>query len=77
MLKYLYALLFSEIHLALLKAGLDPMVGIFHADQYRDSFVYNVMESVRSDVDARLLSFINDHIFWEKNFTRREMVGLD
>jgi CRISPR/Cas system-associated endonuclease Cas1 len=52
MLNYLYALLFSETRLALLTAGLDPMAGIFHADQYRDAFVYNIMEGVRSDVDV-------------------------
>jgi CRISPR-associated protein Cas1 len=59
MMNYLYALLYAETRLALLKAGLDPTAGIFHADDlYRDSFAYDVMEAVRSDVDIWLLEFV-------------------
>jgi len=61
-LNYLYALLFAETRLGLLRAGFDPMAGVVHADnQYRDSFVYDVMDAVRPDVDAWLFGFVQNH----------------
>ena len=46
------------------------MVGIFHVDnQYCDSFGYDVMEGVRSDVDEWLLDFIQKNKFKKKYFT--------
>jgi CRISPR-associated protein Cas1 len=56
MLNYPYALLFTETRLALIKRGFDPMAGIIHAgNQYQDSFAYDVMETLRPQVDDRLL----------------------
>jgi len=50
------------------------MAGVIHADYpYRDSFAYDVMEAVRSDVDAWLLEFMQNHIFSVKDF--KEMYG--
>jgi hypothetical protein len=43
----------SEACLALLSVGLDPALGILHADQpNRDSFALDAMEPVRPTVDA-------------------------
>jgi len=48
LLNYLYGILYSQVHLALMKAGIDPYMSILHADQYsRPTFVYDVIEIYR------------------------------
>jgi CRISPR-associated endonuclease Cas1 len=59
MMNYAYALLESESSLAARALGLDPAMGIFHADQpNRDSLSCDLMEPVRPQVDAYLLDWI-------------------
>jgi CRISPR/Cas system-associated endonuclease Cas1 len=53
------------------------MAGVAHADnQYRDSFVYDVMEPIRPDVDAWLLEFIQNHLFSPKDFNEKKDGGI-
>jgi CRISPR-associated endonuclease Cas1 len=60
-LNYLYALLESESRLALAALGLDPGIGVLHADlRARDSLACDVMEPVRPQVDAYLLDWIQN-----------------
>jgi len=69
MLNYLYALLDSETRIAILTMGLDPGVGILHADQpARDSLVYDLMEPVRPAVDAWLLALLRERRFARDDF---------
>ena len=71
-LNYLYSLLFAEVRLAILQKSLDPEAGIFHADElYRGSFVYNVMEAARSDVDGWFLDFAHRTQFSKKWFQEK------
>lgn len=57
MLSDLYAILETEVRLAILTMGLDPGMGILHADlKSRDSFVYDVIEPLRPVVDGYLLT---------------------
>jgi hypothetical protein len=66
---YLFACVESEARLALLAHGLDPALGVLHADQRnRDSFALDVMEPVRSDVDAFLLDLLEDRVFTARDF---------
>lgn len=59
MLNYLYALLESEARLAIAALGLDPGLGVLHADTpSRDSLACDIMEAVRPDVDAYLLDWL-------------------
>lgn len=59
MMNYLYALLEAEASLAARALGLDAAMGIFHVDQpNRDSLACDLMEPVRSQVDAYLLDWI-------------------
>jgi CRISPR-associated endonuclease Cas1 len=59
MMNYVYALLESEASLAARALGMDPAMGIFHADQpNRDSLACDLMEPVRPLVDAYLLDWI-------------------
>jgi hypothetical protein len=72
LLNFTYTLLESESHLALLAAGLDPTLGVLHADQRnRDSFALDAMEPVRPDVD----SFVFD-LLEERTLTSRDFVEL-
>ena len=66
---YLFACLESEARLALLAHGLDPTLGVLHADQRnRDSLALDAMEPVRGDVDAFLLDLLEDRVFSARDF---------
>ena len=69
LLNYLYALLEAESRLALLAAGLDPTLGVLHADQRnRDSFALDALEPVRPDVDAFVLDLLETRVFTSHDF---------
>jgi CRISPR-associated endonuclease Cas1 len=58
-LNYLYSVLESEARLAAAALGLDPGLGVLHVDTpARDSLACDLMEPVRSQVDAYLLDWI-------------------
>src|SRR5206468_4162571 len=58
-LNYCYALAEVECLLALQSVGLDPGMGILHADQKaRDSMALDLLEVVRPDVDEWVLGLI-------------------
>jgi len=73
LLNYLYGMLYTSVHLAQLKAGLDPYMGILHADQYggKPTLVYDAIEPYRvwaDDVALRLTlsGLINAVVFEER-----------
>jgi CRISPR-associated endonuclease Cas1 len=69
LLNYLYAILEAEARIALLSVGLDPGIGVLHADQRsRDSLACDVMEAVRPQVDAYLLDLLTNHTFSARDF---------
>jgi CRISPR-associated endonuclease Cas1 len=69
MRNYLFACLESESRLALLAQGLDPTLGVLHADQRnRDSLALDAMEPVRAEVDAFLLDLLEDREFTTRDF---------
>lgn len=48
LLNYLYGILYAQVELALMKAGLDPYTGVLHADQYkRPTLVFDCIELYR------------------------------
>lgn len=53
LLNYLYGMLYTSVHLALLKSGLDPYTGILHADRYGGSptLVFDAIEPWRPWAD--------------------------
>jgi CRISPR-associated protein Cas1 len=52
MLNYGYGILYGKIEGALIKAGIDPYVGVFHRDDYnRPALVFDVIEKYRVWVD--------------------------
>lgn len=60
MLNYGYAILATEVWLAILRAGLDPWAGFLHADsQRRPGLVYDLMEPFRAPVvDKAIMSIL-------------------
>lgn len=69
MLNYLYAIAEAETRIALLAVGLDPGLGIVHADQKnRDSFACDVMEVIRPNIDAFVLELMQSRPFGTGDF---------
>jgi CRISPR-associated endonuclease Cas1 len=69
MLNLLYALLEAEAAIACLAVGLDPGLGILHADQpARASLSLDVMEPVRPAVDAFVLDLLHSRILSARDF---------
>ncbi len=69
LLNYVYALLESESRLALLAGGLDPTLGVLHADQRnRDSFALDAMEPIRPAVDAFVLDLLEERVLTSRDF---------
>ena len=68
-LNYLYAILEAETRIALLTVGLDPVLGIVHADyRGRDSFALDVMEAARPKVNAFVLQLLRRRTFRAGDF---------
>jgi CRISPR-associated protein Cas1 len=68
-LNYLYAVLASEMTMALAGAGLDPGLGLFHSDvARRASLAYDAMEAVRPSVDGWLAAWLADARFSKRDF---------
>ncbi len=51
-LNYLYGMLYGTTETALMRAGLDPQIGVLHAEQYnRPVLVYDFIEQYRPQAD--------------------------
>jgi CRISPR-associated endonuclease Cas1 len=73
-LNYLYAILEAEARIAALRMGLDPGLGLLHADQRaRDSLSCDLMEAVRPKVDEFVLDLLASRTFHKSDlFETRE-----
>jgi CRISPR-associated endonuclease Cas1 len=73
-LNYGYAILEAEARIACLTVGLDPGMGVMHADQRgRDSLALDLIEPVRPRVDAMVLDLLSRRVFAAKDlFETRE-----
>ena len=68
-LNYLYALLEAEATIACHALGLDPGLGVLHADTpSRDSLALDVMEPARPSVDRYVLDLLRNHVFRARDF---------
>lgn len=73
LLNYGYGMLYGKIEGALIKAGIDPYVGIFHRDDYnRPALVYDIIEKYRIWIDFVVIQLcaqdaMNDECFIQKD----------
>ncbi len=66
---YLYAILETEMTIALLAVGLDPGIGIFHTDiDRRSSLALDAIEAVRPYVDCWLAAYLATSVFANRDF---------
>lgn len=64
LLNYLYAIVEAETRIACRAVGLDPGLGIVHADyRARDSLALDLMEPIRPHVDRYVLELLRDRAF--------------
>jgi CRISPR-associated endonuclease Cas1 len=71
-LNYLYAILESEARIAALTMGLDPGMGVMHADQRaRDSLACDLMEAIRPNVDEYALDLLQSRALRSAIFSKR------
>lgn len=72
LLNYGYGMLYGKIEGALIKAGIDPYVGVFHRDDYnRPVLVFDVIERYRVWVDYVVIQLCRQHAFPEECFVFR------
>jgi len=68
-LNYCYAILEAETRLALLQVGMDPHLGLLHADyRWRPSLALDLMEPMRPIVDEFVLDLLEDRVFSYNDF---------
>lgn len=73
MLNYGYGLLYGKIEGALIKAGIDPYVGIMHRDNYnRPVLVYDVIEIYRIWIDYVVFNLAAQHAITDEYFSVKE-----
>jgi CRISPR-associated protein Cas1 len=73
MLNYGYAVLESQVQMAVVAAGLDPTIGFMHADgEGRSALVLDLMEPMRPMVDAVVLGLARSSTFSPADFVLRD-----
>ncbi|MBO5699228.1 MAG: CRISPR-associated endonuclease Cas1 [Bacteroidaceae bacterium] len=73
MLNYGYGLLYGKIEGALIKAGIDPYIGILHRDDYnRPVLVYDVIEKYRIWVDYVVYNLAMQNVITDEYYSVRE-----
>ena len=69
MLNYAYAVLESQVRIAVVSQELDPTIGYLHTCRPgRVALVYELMEPLRSRVDRQVLSFVRSRPFSSIDF---------
>ncbi|HRP56369.1 CRISPR-associated endonuclease Cas1 [Agriterribacter sp.] len=70
LLNYGYGILYGKVEGALIKAGIDPYIGVFHRDDYnRPVLVYDVIERYRVWVDYVAVRLCCEDVFTEECFS--------
>lgn len=73
MLNYGYGLLYSKIESSLIKAGIDPYIGIMHRDDYnRPVLVYDIIEIYRVWIDYVIFSLLAQHVITDEHYSVRD-----
>ena len=69
MLNYAYGMLYGKIETALIKAGVDPFLGVFHRDEYnRPVLTYDWIEQYRIWADYVVIKLCMEHVIFIEFF---------
>ncbi len=73
MLNYGYGILYGKIESALIKAGIDPYIGVMHRDDYnRPVLVFDVIELYRIWIDYVVYSILIQHAITDEYYSVRK-----
>ncbi|MDD4192763.1 MAG: CRISPR-associated endonuclease Cas1 [Mangrovibacterium sp.] len=73
LLNYAYGILYGKIEGALIKAGIDPYVGVFHRDDYnRPVLVFDIIEKYRVWADYVVFSLATQEAINSDCYSQRE-----
>lgn len=73
MLNYGYGVLYGKVEGALIKAGIDPYIGVLHRDDYnRPVLVYDVIERYRVWVDYVVATLARQHVVSDEYYSVRD-----
>ncbi|WP_114749629.1 CRISPR-associated endonuclease Cas1 [Pleomorphovibrio marinus] len=73
LLNYAYGMLYGKVEGALIKAGIDPYVGIFHRDDYnRPALVFDVIEQYRNWMDYVVIRLCQESAIPPEAFSKDE-----
>lgn len=72
-LNYGYGILYGRIEGALIKAGVDPYIGVLHRDDYnRPVLVYDIIEMYRIWVDYVVYTLLAQNVITEEFYSVRD-----
>jgi CRISPR-associated protein Cas1 len=75
-LNYAYGILYGKVEGALIKAGADPYVGVFHRDEYnRPALVFDLIEKFRVWMDYVVFMLFSQHALTVDCFTQSDEMG--
>ena len=70
MLNYGYGLMYGKIEGALIKASIDPYIGVLHRDEFhRPVLVYDVIELYRMWVDYVVFSLLSQRVINDEHYS--------
>ncbi len=70
LLNYAYGILYGKIESALIKAGIDPYVGVFHREDYgRPVLTFDVIEKYRHWADFVVVSLLRQEVITRECFS--------
>lgn len=76
LLNYAYGIMYGKVEGALIKAGIDPYMGIFHRDEYnRPALVFDVIEYYRTWMDYVVIQLCRAEAIPEDSFEKSEETG--
>lgn len=76
-LNYLYGMLYGQVELALIGAGVDPQLGVLHADQYnKPVLVYDFIEAFRIWAERVTFQLFQGHMFYQNCFELKDKKGI-
>ncbi|MEZ4826338.1 MAG: CRISPR-associated endonuclease Cas1 [Bacteroidia bacterium] len=71
-LNYCYGILYGRVEIALIRAGIDPYLGVFHRDEHnRPVLVYDQIEAYRVWAEAVVLQLCFRQVLGEEMFGKK------